>query len=169
MKKKLLVWSIFFLCMWIICADSPSCKNISAHVGSTARLPCDCSTSANQKPVFRWHFKSEFVIESDGTSTAAGSGYEERVEVSKEDLQGGDCSLLLKNIKSDDSGAYQCNKIGNKRETVLQKVCLSVEAQTKSPNEETPEPRGGSGFTCSSLWIVALLLLSYLFLLELEP
>ncbi|KAG9281430.1 hypothetical protein AMEX_G4268, partial [Astyanax mexicanus] len=138
--KKRKVLSVFFVKVTIITIspyfrDSPSCKNISAHVGSTARLPCDCSTSANQKPVFRWHFKSEFVIESDGTSTAAGSGYEERVEVSKEDLQGGDCSLLLKNIKAADSGAYQCNKIGNKRETVLQRICLSVEGKnTKIQN-----------------------------------
>ncbi|KAI5087071.1 hypothetical protein C0J45_24391, partial [Silurus meridionalis] len=107
----LLSISIFWLsvCVDPISADPPI--TVKAHVGSTALLPCDLSKVFNKMIVFNntvvwWYSNKKLVFERSFNSTSSGKEYEGRVDVPKDELLKGNCSLVLKNTSINDDSNY---------------------------------------------------------------
>ncbi|KAL7858734.1 hypothetical protein AOLI_G00188360 [Acnodon oligacanthus] len=80
---------------------------ISARVGSSAVLPCDCRNVSTQSPHVEWRTISETVFERRGGQLYQGEGYEDRVDVPEDHLLKGDSSLELKNVRPEDEGIYE--------------------------------------------------------------
>ncbi|KAL6473493.1 hypothetical protein MHYP_G00170540 [Metynnis hypsauchen] len=127
--------------LWVAaCAGSlpaPSRIFISARVGSSAVLPCDCRKVSSQNPHILWRTISETVLERRGGELYQGEGYEGRVDVPEDHLLKGDCSLELKNITLGDEGVYESyllvsrmkRSLRTKKSIFLQSVELSVDGK----------------------------------------
>ncbi|XP_062872883.1 uncharacterized protein LOC134334461 [Trichomycterus rosablanca] len=107
---------------------------ITATVGSTALLPCKCTTEPDKTPHVRWRTDTETVFEREGKEWFDGEEYEGRVDVPKDELNRGDCSLVLKNVRVTDEGVYICYQLVIKRTKrsvsvphLIQTVHLSVD------------------------------------------
>ncbi|XP_072529593.1 uncharacterized protein [Salminus brasiliensis] len=101
------------LLLWVTCANSPdSPRSVSTQVGYSVVLPCNWTKvssmqSTNQEPHIKWNCNSKFVLERDSHFTIPGESYNGRVDVCEDSLRSGDCSLVLKNVKSTDEGVYE--------------------------------------------------------------
>ncbi|XP_047675920.1 uncharacterized protein LOC113656605 isoform X3 [Tachysurus fulvidraco] len=101
---SLLYISILWVCA---CVDSAeSLVTVSAQVGSTVILPCKLTEEFKPTSVIRWQFNKDIVFERSSNGTYSGSGYEGRVDVPVDELRKGNCSLVLKNIRVNDTGIY---------------------------------------------------------------
>ncbi|KAL7868503.1 hypothetical protein SRHO_G00098870 [Serrasalmus rhombeus] len=103
----------FFLSLatWAGSISAQSTVFMSATVSSSAVLPCDwrniaTTESASQTLHVEWRTFAGTVFERRGPDWYQGEGYEDRVDVPEDHLLKGDCSLELKNIKSQDAGVY---------------------------------------------------------------
>ncbi|MCI4381437.1 hypothetical protein PGIGA_G00251590 [Pangasianodon gigas] len=100
---------------------------ISAQVGSTVLLPCEWSDLSIQTPHVEWCINSETVFERKGKESLQGEGYEGRVDVPEDELLKGNCSLVLKNVRSTDAAVYRSSMLlKQKNRKLVQKVKLSV-------------------------------------------
>ncbi|XP_066525743.1 uncharacterized protein [Hoplias malabaricus] len=157
MSCSFLVFVLFF----IFCPGALSSQiNVTARVGSTAVLPCDCrnvtkALSPSQSPHVEWRTSSGTVLERSGEEVYAGKGYKSRVDVPKDQLLKGDCSLVL-NVTAEDEGDYKCYMEVKQRNSVpkrdlIQSVELSVDETTETNDNQrsdssdswTPEKIGG--------------------------
>ncbi|XP_062855784.1 CD276 antigen homolog [Trichomycterus rosablanca] len=141
--------------------------NVNATVGSTALLPCNCTTEPGKTPHVEWIIDTETVFEREGGDSYHGEGYEGRVDVSEDELNKGNCSLVLKNVTVNDENVYKCSLMVNSEQRPIQKVRLSVVAkETTTPSsdsfrdhsnhssENENEPPAGS----RSHWIIIIIL-----------
>ncbi|XP_060771400.1 butyrophilin subfamily 1 member A1-like [Neoarius graeffei] len=80
---------------------------VSAKVGSTVSLPCKLKNAFTETSLIRWHVDNVLVFERSSNGTAEGSGYEGRVDVPKDELLKGNCSLVLKNVRITDDNFYK--------------------------------------------------------------
>ncbi|XP_047675910.1 uncharacterized protein LOC125145765 [Tachysurus fulvidraco] len=101
---SLLYISILWVCA---CVDSAeSLVTVSAAVGSTVILPCKLTEELKPTSVIKWMFNKVIVFERSSDVTYSGSGYEGRVDVPVDELRKGNCSLVLKNVRVNDTGIY---------------------------------------------------------------
>ncbi|KAI5619923.1 hypothetical protein C0J50_20517 [Silurus asotus] len=102
-------------------------QRVSAQVGSTAVLPCDCRNISIQTPHVEWRIGNMTVFKREGKDTSYGKGYEGRVDFSEELLKG-NCSLVLKNISVTDEACYSSYILTNdkKNPNFVLNVKLSV-------------------------------------------
>ncbi|KAB5565294.1 hypothetical protein PHYPO_G00239480 [Pangasianodon hypophthalmus] len=102
---------LYIYILWVAaCVDSISADShitVSARVGSTAVLPCNLRKEFTERSIVRWHTDVGFVFERSSDKTSIGSGYEGRVDVPEDELRKGNCSLVLKNVRITDDGAYR--------------------------------------------------------------
>ncbi|XP_062873091.1 uncharacterized protein LOC134334542 isoform X2 [Trichomycterus rosablanca] len=107
--------------------------NITARVGSTALLPCKCNTEYHLIPHVEWKNDNETVFEQLFGISNHGEGYEGRVDVPEDELNKGNCSLVLKNVTVNDEDVYKCYEVGNNiyplKPLLIQTVHLSVDAK----------------------------------------
>lgn len=88
--------------------------SLLVQVGDIATLPCNWriqigmarSLSVNN-PHLQWQTPEETVFELKGSITFQGIGYEGRVEMPKDRLFEGDCSLSLREARFSDTGLYE--------------------------------------------------------------
>ncbi|XP_026989118.2 uncharacterized protein LOC113634387 [Tachysurus fulvidraco] len=101
---------------------------ISARVGSTAVLPCEWTGLYITDPHVEWYIDSEIVFEQKGEESFVGAGYGGRLNVSKDELVRGKCTLVVKNVSVTDAAVYRSAMVQtNKQKSVLvQTVKLSV-------------------------------------------
>ncbi|KAI4874135.1 hypothetical protein NFI96_015844 [Prochilodus magdalenae] len=66
---------------------------MSARVGSSAVLPCDCLNVSGSSPHVEWRTISETVFEREGEETYQGEGFKGRVDIPEDKLLKGNCSL----------------------------------------------------------------------------
>ncbi|KAK3526050.1 hypothetical protein QTP70_012885 [Hemibagrus guttatus] len=107
---------------------------ISARVGSTAVLPCEWSHLSIQTPHVQWVIGSEIVFQGKGEELNQSKRYEGRVDVPKDELLKGNCSLVLKNVTVTDAGIYSSStRVNDTQESALvQKIKLSVDGKSSS-------------------------------------
>ncbi|CAB1320966.1 unnamed protein product [Coregonus sp. 'balchen'] len=124
-------------CLWIVgCVASSSLPSvpvsISSPVGSQAILPCKWRSQLDDVPVchIQWQTPDEPVFEQKGEQQWQASEFEGRVEVPKEKLWEGDCSLILRDVQFGDVGLYESFMVVDgermKRRVFIQSVQLSV-------------------------------------------
>ncbi|KAI5085897.1 hypothetical protein C0J45_23551, partial [Silurus meridionalis] len=103
-------------------------QRVSAQVGSTAVLPCDCRNISIQTPNVAWRIGNMTVFKRVGNDTSYGEGYEGHVDVSEEELLKGNCSLVLKNVSVTDEALYSSYILTNdkKNPNFVLRVKLSV-------------------------------------------
>ncbi|KAI4874134.1 hypothetical protein NFI96_015843 [Prochilodus magdalenae] len=113
--------------------SEPSRIYMSVTVGSSATLPCDWrNESSSRPPHIEWRSIHQTIFERQGKELFQGEGYERRVDVPEDKLLSGDCSLVLRNIRTSDAGLYESyllQKSRHSKRVSLQSVELSVEGK----------------------------------------
>ncbi|XP_066525922.1 uncharacterized protein [Hoplias malabaricus] len=111
---------------------------ITATMGSTAVFPCDwrhisIAKSSSESPHVEWRTIYETVFERRGEELFQSQRYKGRVDVPEEELLKGNCSLVIKNLTTEDTGVYEgyrlvkgTNGALQSRHIFLQSVKLSV-------------------------------------------
>ncbi|KAJ8000123.1 hypothetical protein DPEC_G00201580 [Dallia pectoralis] len=111
-------------------ASSP--VSISFSVGSQAVLPCKWLSQHGDVPIhhIQWQTPDETVFEQKGELRWQATEFNGRVEVPKEKLQEGDCSLIVHDVQLGDVGLYESfvvvDRAGVKMRVFVQSVLLSV-------------------------------------------
>ncbi|XP_017581236.2 uncharacterized protein LOC108444532 isoform X1 [Pygocentrus nattereri] len=139
-SSLLIMTTVLLILLLTCCAGSLSAQSriyISVKAGSSAVLPCDWrnkTQSSGERPHIEWRTPSETVFERQGGDQYEGEGYEHRVDVPEDKLLGGDCSLVLKDVRLNDSGPYesyllerQMRRSLRSKQVFIQAVELSVE------------------------------------------
>ncbi|KAI4883960.1 hypothetical protein NFI96_007734 [Prochilodus magdalenae] len=103
LRNSSILWLV--TCISSISADSQNF--ILAKVGSSVVLPCHWKNVSTLSPHVEWRTFTETVFERKGEEQYQGEGYQDRVDVPKEKLKDGDCSLVLQNIRPADEGVYE--------------------------------------------------------------
>ncbi|KAM9496712.1 uncharacterized protein Hap1MRO34_001400 isoform 2-T2 [Clarias gariepinus] len=84
--------------------------NVSGPVGSTAVLPCQLTSGDINILYIRWEIKVktqyQTVFERVGEESTQDKGYEGRVDVPVEELRKGNCSLVLRDLRLNDTEIY---------------------------------------------------------------
>uniref|UniRef100_A0A8B9JKM7 Immunoglobulin V-set domain-containing protein n=1 Tax=Astyanax mexicanus TaxID=7994 RepID=A0A8B9JKM7_ASTMX len=135
--------SRLMLCIGCLSAESRIVMTVKA--GSSAVLPCDWTAVSNiqpssQIPHVEWRSFAGTIFERRGTERYAGEGYEGRVDVPEEKLVSGDCSLVLKNVKSEDARVYESYLLVNRMKRSLQSKRVPIQRVELSV-DETPEEK----------------------------
>ncbi|XP_062855767.1 junctional adhesion molecule-like [Trichomycterus rosablanca] len=134
---------LLYICILLfICCDFSSedpLINVNAPVGSTALLPCNCTTEPDKTPRVLWKTDSETVFERQGDVSYHGEGYKGRVDVSEDELNKGNFSLVLKNVSVNDENVYTCSLVVKPKQDLIQKVRLSV-VDKPEPTPTPPPP-----------------------------
>ncbi|XP_018600496.2 matrix remodeling-associated protein 8-like isoform X3 [Scleropages formosus] len=112
---------------------------VSVPVGDPVKLHCyadiNRQTEDSQLDV-RWKKEGKLVLHLHSGLVTQGSGFKNRVDVSKEDIRKGDLSLILNDTRLSDQGHYQC--FYNDLTGCLGRVTLNIAA-----HEDTLTVSGG--------------------------
>ncbi|KAI5100904.1 hypothetical protein C0J45_9890 [Silurus meridionalis] len=108
-------------------------QSVSAQVGSTAVLPCDCRNISIKTPNVEWRIGDVTVFKRLGKESSQGKGYEGRVDVPEEELLKGNCSLVLKNVSVTDETLYSSYMGVKNNHKLVQNIKLSVSAADVDP------------------------------------
>ncbi|KAL4604763.1 hypothetical protein GN956_G25626 [Arapaima gigas] len=84
---------------------------VSVPVGGAATLPCFASVDRQADDAqlnVRWEKEGKLVLLLRSGLLDEGSGFENRVSMSKDDIRKGDLSLTLNTTRLSDQGGYQC-------------------------------------------------------------
>ncbi|XP_053092691.1 butyrophilin subfamily 1 member A1-like [Pangasianodon hypophthalmus] len=129
---------LYIYILWVAaCVDSISADShitVSARVGSTVVLPCNLRNVFTKTPRVRWHNDVGFVFERSSGGTQIDPGYEGRVDIPENELRKGNCSLVLKNVRITDDGAYRSfvveyvDRTNTDKMQDISRVKLSVDA-----------------------------------------
>lgn len=97
-------------------------------MGSTAVLPCDWTGLYIANPHVEWYIDSEVVFEQKGDESFVGAGYGGRLNVSKDELVRGKCTLVVKNVSVTDAAFYRSAMVQSdlQKSVLVQTVKLSV-------------------------------------------
>ncbi|KAF5883169.1 antigen like protein, partial [Clarias magur] len=80
--------------------------SVSGTVGSTAVLPYKLASEDPDKPYVVWSTGSVTVLERFGEKSIHGEGYEGRVDVPLEELRKGICSMVLSDLRLNNTRVY---------------------------------------------------------------
>ncbi|KAL7868533.1 hypothetical protein SRHO_G00099170 [Serrasalmus rhombeus] len=136
--------TVLLILLLACCAASLSAQSriyISVKAGSSAVLPCDWrnkTQSPGERPHIEWRTPSETVFERRGGEQYEGDGYEHRVDVPEDKLLSGDCSLVLKDVRLNDSGPYESYLLERRRRRSLRSKRVFIQAVELSV-EDAPE------------------------------
>lgn len=104
------------------------------HVGQNVTLPCNWTSLAgaaappsSAHPYLSWETPAASVFEMQGSRRYEASGYRGRVEVGLRGFEeGGDCSLLLREVRFSDAGLYESFVRAGRRRRFVRAVELGV-------------------------------------------
>ncbi|KAF5900496.1 uncharacterized protein DAT39_009782, partial [Clarias magur] len=134
--------------LYVLCLDSINAAQLSvtAAVGSTVVLPCEWRDQSVQTPHVEWYTGSYTVFERKGKDLLQAEGYEGRVDVPEDELNKGNCSLVLKNVRVTDEAEYRSSMLleNPKKSVLVQEVQLSVYNKTEESPHKTPDSSGGT-------------------------
>ncbi|KAF5880043.1 antigen like protein, partial [Clarias magur] len=103
--------------------EPPLCSTsvrVSGTVGSTAVLPCKLASADTDKPYVVWSTGSVTVFERFGEKSIHGEGYEGRVDVPLEELNKGICSMVLSDLRLNDTRVYTSYQTVKDQATAVQ-------------------------------------------------
>ncbi|KAM9512361.1 uncharacterized protein ACWYII_046328 isoform 2-T3 [Salvelinus alpinus] len=127
---------------WTI-ASSPA--KITGQKGLCAVISCTFNHAENFKPTAAIWFKcpkngkcdqDEDIIIHSETPSKAQEGYKQRVSLLETDLTKKNCSVIINDIRENDTGEYQFRLLS--AYTYLKKVKITVKALTQKPSVLTP-------------------------------
>ncbi|XP_066525688.1 V-set domain-containing T-cell activation inhibitor 1-like [Hoplias malabaricus] len=113
--------------------------NITIRTGSSGIFPCNLKNnistqSFSESPHVEWYTVSGTVFERSDEGLYQAEAYKDRVDVPKDKLLIGDCSLVIKSVRAEDAGVYESYLVVKQMESslqfkrvFLQKVVLSVD------------------------------------------
>ncbi|KAJ8377889.1 hypothetical protein AAFF_G00250400 [Aldrovandia affinis] len=106
------VQCLFLLCLADFSAPSSPPLYVFSHVGHEVTLPCNWTSRMvvsprPQSPYLQWHTPKGSVFEMKGEARYEGRGYKGRVQVAPWRFEGGDCSLLLRELRFSDAALYE--------------------------------------------------------------
>ncbi|KAL7858723.1 hypothetical protein AOLI_G00188250 [Acnodon oligacanthus] len=141
-----LIMTIFLRSLLLACcAASLSAQSriyVTVKAGSSAVLPCDWrnkTQSSGERPHIEWRTLTETVFERRGGDQYQGEGYERRVDVPEHKLLGGDCSLVLKDVRLTDSGPYESYLLEKRRKRSLRSKRVFIQAVELSVDDAPEE------------------------------
>nr|XP_015201579.1 PREDICTED: butyrophilin subfamily 3 member A2-like [Lepisosteus oculatus] len=145
LSMQLLVTSTFKLIV-------PS-EPVAASVASDVVLPCqlspEMSAAAMDVRWYRENFENLVFLYKEGKETE-GSGYRGRVRLFKQEMERGNVSLLLQNVRISDQGSYTCH-VSSAEWYEEPKLGLRVRRQGNRPEIEIGEIKKDSlKLTCHS-------------------
>ncbi|KAF5880688.1 antigen like protein, partial [Clarias magur] len=94
--------------------------SVSGTVGSTAVLPCKLASADPDKPYVVWSTGSVTVFERFGEKSIHGAGYEGRVDVPLEEMRKGICSMVLSDLRLNDTRVYTSYQTVKDQATAVQ-------------------------------------------------
>ncbi|XP_034401589.1 uncharacterized protein lgals17 isoform X2 [Cyclopterus lumpus] len=140
-------WLFMFLHSFLVEASSPRPLSVTCQVGSRAVLPCSWKKLLDAAPPachVQWA-SVDTVFELRGDQRWEAEEFQGRVEVPKEQLGGGDCSLVISDVQIGDTGSYESFMVvdglrATKTRVFIQTVRLSVSdhksLQSRGPGED---------------------------------
>ncbi|KAF5900494.1 uncharacterized protein DAT39_009784, partial [Clarias magur] len=145
--------------LYVLCLDSINAAQLSvtAAVGSTVVLPCEWRDLSVQTPHVVWTMEQEVVFERKGKDSFQAEGYEGRVDVPEDELNKGNCSLVLKNVRVTDEAEYRSSMLveNPKKSVLVQEVQLSVYNGTDKSPDKTPDSPGGTEVSPDSSGLIS--------------
>ncbi|XP_066524445.1 galectin 17 [Hoplias malabaricus] len=123
-----------FTWLWLdFCVDCSPLSSVHtwSGVGLQAVLPCSCKPHATSySPYIQWETVTHTVFERMGEQIFQGQDFQSRVDVPKEMLEKGNCSLIFTDIQFGDAGTYESYLVVGeseiKKRIFLQRVQLLV-------------------------------------------
>ncbi|KAI4874128.1 hypothetical protein NFI96_001939 [Prochilodus magdalenae] len=123
--------------LWLIsCAGSSPLSSVVhtwSGVGLEAVLPCTWKSyvdASSQTPYIQWETVTDTVFERKGERSFQGEAFRNRVDVPKEILEEGNCSLFFTDVQFGDAGIYESYLVVGqsriKKRIFLQSVQLLV-------------------------------------------
>ncbi|XP_053472880.1 CD276 antigen homolog isoform X2 [Ictalurus furcatus] len=133
---NLLSW-IFFTFLLLIHTVSVQSVRVEGFIGESVTLPC----SFGQKPqtVFWRNDDSRVVcdiIRGEADFSEQDPVYKDRVEISQSEIEKGNFSIMLSNVKESDSGQYTCI-VPNSKTLTLE---LTVKEKPTTTERKNPTP-----------------------------
>ncbi|XP_008296915.1 programmed cell death 1 ligand 1-like isoform X2 [Stegastes partitus] len=104
----------FCLMLWFLVRSSEGQVNITAELGEDVILPCEAPNTNKPIIVVEWskpEVDQEYVfLYRDGhlDSVYQLPSYRNRVDLQDRQMKDGDVSLVLKDVKKNDTGTYEC-------------------------------------------------------------
>ncbi|KAM9496850.1 coxsackievirus and adenovirus receptor homolog [Clarias gariepinus] len=100
--------SFLYICAFITCVGSFHAEYwITVNVGGTVVLPCERTDESKQTLHVSWRHRDNTVFKREGDGVYYSAEFKGRVDVPKERLHEGDCSLVLTNVRESDAGVYK--------------------------------------------------------------
>ncbi|XP_018600497.2 matrix remodeling-associated protein 8-like [Scleropages formosus] len=100
----------FFTVLIITCvqlSESNGLEPVTADVKSSALLPCTGTAHRGQAEV-KWTSSGDPVFVYHQGKLTTGPGFKNRVHLSKEEIEGGNFSLIISPVEYSDKGLYSC-------------------------------------------------------------
>ncbi|XP_053342475.1 uncharacterized protein LOC128512950 [Clarias gariepinus] len=125
--------------------------NVSGPVGSTAVLPCQLTSGDINILYIRWEIKVktqyQTVFERVGEESTQDKGYEGRVDVPVEELRKGNCSLVLRDLRLNDTEIYTSYLLVTNTKRGLPLIKEEISHVHLTVHERTDKHSGSSGDT----------------------
>ncbi|XP_039678369.1 nectin-4-like [Perca fluviatilis] len=159
--------AILMLLLFLLSEAAPDVIVVTVHSGQDARLPCQAADSSIR--VVEWSKDDPkpgyvlFYSDKETDTTVHNPSYKGRVDLSGNELSGGDVSLILKNVSSIDNGTYECRVASGgfrrkKRAIIdsepIRTIRLQVTEQDSEDGNSSPVGRYG-GLAAGGLFLVA--------------
>nr|XP_033801673.1 V-set domain-containing T-cell activation inhibitor 1-like [Geotrypetes seraphini] len=124
-------------------SESPVKANVGDNLLLTCHLGVDQPPVDMSRLMIQWYHRGNLLAEYDNKLDIQ----DPKVHMSKEELQKGNASLLLSNIKANQAGSYRCY-VYYAADTRMKEIVLEVADPTKVQEEEEDEqeicPKGSS-------------------------
>ncbi|RVE60866.1 hypothetical protein OJAV_G00185090 [Oryzias javanicus] len=131
---------------------SPPDLNITAKPGENVTLPCG-DAKINKDSVLEWtrtDLQKDkdvfFRMNNSAVSEGRPESFKNRVILKKNQVKDGDLSVVLKNLKIEDSGTYECKDMKRRsRRSADQRPPIAIINLLVSPGEKEGQHKGGGG------------------------
>ncbi|XP_041087259.1 CD276 antigen homolog [Polyodon spathula] len=134
--------------------SAPDHVAVSGSAGGRAVLPCSYTPTPGQHVAVRWYAypdqgKSVRLIHSETPSAPLPAQWSGRVKLSDEGSSG-NASLLISELRMEDSRDYMCTVQINRRCVTNRTVKLTVQEPRNNDNNPETQPTPDPGGECSS-------------------
>ncbi|XP_014269755.3 myelin-oligodendrocyte glycoprotein [Maylandia zebra] len=145
-RSACLCWSLLSVCVLLVSADR---KIITADSGQTATLPCRGPNSDIIGVEWsRADLKTQYVLlyrDEQLDPTNQHPNFKDRVDLQDRQMTDGDVSLILKDVKTEDTGTYECRLLDGKSISSIYLRVVDPPGQTGGHTEDGGKEDGFVG------------------------